>query len=194
MTKNTAIMTAICLISIGVAVANSHSILQLPWDTSLSIKKNITPYLVITIISFACYASIGTIYTSRGIQDTKKHKNKVIGNIINIEYLGLTKSFDALDEAVQFHLEIGDDAIIYYEESHPHNSHINLEETIQRKGLSNANKVEANSKFKLIEIKRINNISDYKIIGNILNENEKNKKAIFKQKITDDNLKKTFQA
>lgn len=161
MTKNTAIITAITLIAIGAAIANPHSILQLPWDTSLSFKKNITPYLVITIISFACYASIGTIYTSLGIQDTKKHKNKVIGNIIKIEYssirinnsprfkitteyLGINKSFDALDEAVQFHLEIGDDAIIYYEESNPHNSHISLEETIKRKGLSNSNKVEAN--------------------------------------------------
>lgn len=206
MKKNTAILTAICLISIGAAIANPHSIMQLPWDTSLSFKKNITPYLVIAVISFACYASIGTIYTSLGIQDTKKHKNKVIGNIINIEYssirinnsprfkitteyLGITKSFDALDETVQFHLKIGDDAIIYHEENNPHNSHLNLEETIQRKGLSDAKKVEANAKFKLIEINQVNDTSEYEIIGNILNDNKENTKASFKQKITDDNLK-----
>ena len=207
MTKNTAIISAILIISVGAAIANPHSILQLPWDTSLSFKKNITPYLVLLITSFACYSTISTIYLSLGIQDTSKHKKNVSGRIINIEYssirinnsprfkvtveyLGLTKAFDALDEAVQFHLEIGDEAIIYYEERNPKNSHIDLKETISKKQSENNNTIESNAKFKLIEINSTLNPSNYELIGELLMADLPTRKVSLNQVIEDNNLTK----
>lgn len=207
MKKNILIFSLIILILVFIIIGNPYLIDQFPWDPSIKFERNIEPYLIILLTSFACYTTINTLYSALGIQDTKKHKSKVIGNIINIEYSsirvnnsprfkvtveysGITKSFDALDEAVQFHLVISDEAIIYHEENNPRNSHINLEETIKRKRLSNTNKLEANSKFKLKEINLINGTSNYSLIGEIINKDKTTTRASFNQTITDDNLQK----
>ena len=205
MNKNKIIITSVLLILTAIAITNPYLIKQFPWDSSINFNRNIEPYLIIGIISIACYTTINTIFLSLGIMDTSKHKHKVSGRIIGIEYssirinnspsfevtveyLGLTKAFDALDEAVQFHLEIGDEAIIYYEESNPKNSHIDLKNTISRKQSKNNNAIESNAKFKLIEINSTQNPSNYELIGELLMPELPTRKVSLNQVIEDTNL------
>lgn len=207
MNKNKIIITSVILILTAIAITNPYLIMQFPWDSSINFNRNIEPYLIIGIISIACYTTINTIFLSLGIKDTSKHKHKhkVSGRIIGIEYssirinnsprfkvtveyLGLTKAFDALDEAVQFHLEIGDEAIIYYEESNPKNSHIDLKNTISKKQSKNNNAIESNAKFKLIEINSTQNPSNYELIGELVMPDLPTRKVSLNQVIEDTNL------
>jgi len=149
MNKNTVIIVSIAIILFLVLLANSHVLNQLPWSSHVSFKNNITPYLVILIVSFACYQTINTIYLSLGLNQIKQEvmTERTIAKIINIEYssirvgnsprfkitakyLNTTKVFDALTEKVQFHLNIGDDCIVYYNPSDINESVFETDESI----------------------------------------------------------------
>lgn len=149
MNKNTVILIAIATILLLALLANSHVLNQLPWSSNISFKKNVTPYLVILIVSFACYQTINTIYLSLGLNQVKANamSERVKGKILNIEYSSirvgnsprfkvtveynnLTKTFDALPEKVQFHLNIGDDCIIYYNPDDTQEAVFDTEESI----------------------------------------------------------------
>lgn len=133
MNKNLVIIICIVIILFFTLIFNSHVLSQLPWSSHIGFKKNITPYIVFLVVCFACYQTINTIYLTLGLNQVKANamNERVKGKILNIEYSSirvgnsprfkvtveynnLTKTFDALPEKVQFHLNIGDDCIIYY--------------------------------------------------------------------------------
>ena len=76
MKKNTIISTVIVTILIITAINNPHSIAQLPWDTNLSFLKNITPYMVILIVTFGCYSTL--FAATGGLEDTSKNTEKTL--------------------------------------------------------------------------------------------------------------------
>ncbi len=161
------IITVVSIILICTAIANPHSISQLPWDMSLSIKKNLTPYIVTVIVFTACYQTISTIYLAFSDGSNSSQTKRVIGKILHIEHSGLTvnnrprfkiraeygstiKTFDNLSEQVQFHLKVGDSAVIYQQPNIPSNAYLNIEETMEY----NKTPVTApsNAMFKIIDI------------------------------------------
>jgi len=205
--KRIVIVSAIVLILMFASIFNSHVFNHLPWDTSISFKHNITPYFVVLIVIFACYTSINTIFLSLGVENKSKHKHRTIGTILNIEYSGIrvgnaprfkvtveyegiSKSFDALDEAVQFNLNIGDDAVIYYEKGNLTNSHIDLEETIRLQSENGLVELDINAKFKLLEINPTNENSIYALVGEVIIDNQPVRKAQIEHRIDDGNIMK----
>lgn len=79
MKKNTIINTVIVTILIITAINNPHSITQLPWDTNLSFLKNITPYMVVLIVTFGCYSTLSTLFAATGgLEDTSKNTEKTL--------------------------------------------------------------------------------------------------------------------
>jgi hypothetical protein len=133
-----------------VASSNPHSIEQLPWDSSLSFTKNITPYMVVIIVSIICYSTIFTFLNATGIRGTSRNTETTTGKILNIEYSSIrvnnsprfkitaeykdvSNVFDYLDETVQFHFNIGDEIIINYNPNDINEANINLEASIQNK-------------------------------------------------------------
>jgi len=201
MSKNASILIAIALILIFTALLNPHSLSQLPWDRSLGFSKNITPYLVVLVVSFACYSTIGTVYTALGIEDKSTHTKKSIGTVLNIEYSGIragnsprfkvtakyediTKTFDALDESVQFNLSIGSNIIIYFNPDNKHDSHVNLKETYELNSRPESN-VSNNAVFKVIDIQpKFSEEKDlYEIIGEVSIGEDEPKKASLREVI-----------
>jgi hypothetical protein len=203
MNKNIIILTSILIILAFTLLFNSHVLNQLPWTLNLSFKKNITPYIVILIVTFACYQTINTIYLSLGLNQIKKSvmTKKVIGAILNIEYSTIrvgnsprfkatikynskVKIFDALPEQVQFHLKIGDKAVIYFNPNDELDSTIDINESI----IENKNStLDKNANFK------INNITPktgqiYNLIGEVLFESGDISKASFERSLTDKQL------
>ncbi len=161
------IITVVSIILVCTAIANPHSISQLPWDMSLSFKKNLTPYIVTLIVFAACYQTISTIYLAFTDGSNSSQTKRVIGKILHIEHSGLTvnnrprfqiraeynstiKTFDNLSEQVQFHLKVGDSAVIYQQPNASTNAYLNIEETIEYN--TNPTAVSSNAMFKIIDI------------------------------------------
>lgn len=205
MPKSTVIFIAISVILIGAALANPHSIAQLPWDSSLKFTKNITPYLVVLIVSFACYSTITTIYNALGIEDTSKNSEITTGRILNIEYSSLrvgntprfkitaeykniVNTFDYLDEAVQFHFEIGDEITINYNPDNPKQANIDIEASIKNKSTPKA----SNAKFKVLQVNPKFSVKEnlYEVIGEIHQANKEPRKAQLQEELNDFQLER----
>ncbi len=203
MNKNIVIITSIVIILAFTLIFNSHVLNQLPWTGHLSFKKNITPYLVMLIVTFACYQTINTIYLSLGLNQIKKAvmTKKVIGEILNIEYSTIrvgnsprfkatieynskVKIFDALSEQIQFHLKIGDKAVIYFNPNDELDSSININESIIE---NNDNTSDKNANFKIKNIApKTGQIYDF--IGEVLFDSGDISKASFEHSLTDKQL------
>lgn len=150
MKEHIIVVSVIVVILAIVAASNPHSIDQLPWDSSLTFAKNITPYMVAIIVSIICYSTIFTLIKASGIEDTSRNTETVIGKILNIEYSsirvnnsprfkitaeynGISNVFDYLDESIQFHFNIGDEIVINYNPDDMTKANINIEASIQNK-------------------------------------------------------------
>ena len=119
-----------------------------PWDFNAPLKHNIAPYIVIFLAFISPYICINTLW---GLKEatikTKSQTAKSIGSITSIEYSGyrvnnkprfkvsvtyegVSKSFDALSEKIQFHFNIGDESIIYYNPENLKDAFFDMEASI----------------------------------------------------------------
>lgn len=206
MKKNIIIISIILSILIITAIKNPHSIAQLPWDSKLSFLKNITPYMVVLIVTAICYSTLSTLFAATGsLEDTSKNTETSIGRILNIEYSslrinnsprfkltveynGIINTFDYLDESVQFHFKIGDEIIIKYNPKDINQANIDLNASILNK---NSPKT-SNAKFKVIEIIPNFSIKEniYEIIGEIHQANKEPRKAKLEEELSDIQLER----
>ena len=168
---------------------------------SLSIKKNLTPYIMTLIVFATCYQTISTIYLAFSDDSNSSQTKRVIGKILHIEHSGLTvnnrprfkiraeydsmiKTFDNLSEQVQFHLKVGDDTVIYHHPNKPANAYLNIEETIKHN--KNPPPSPSNAMFKVIDITPTysQGSNTYQITGEIHIDKSDTFKATIKQILT----------
>lgn len=120
----------------------------LPWDGEKSFKRNIAPYLAIFLCTVSPYMVISTLFgLKEGNEKTLHQTERIIGKIVSIEYSGYrinnspifkttisynnnNKTFDAIPERVQFNLDIGSDAVVYYNPDNTTDSYFDLDESI----------------------------------------------------------------
>lgn len=188
-----------------IAINNPNSVEQLPWSSSLTLKKNLTPYLVVLIVTFACYSFIFTLINTADLRDKSKHTEITSGKIINIEYSSIRVNntprfkitaeyndiegtFDYLDEAVQFNFDIGDEVIIKYNPNNAQDAHIDIEASIKNKTQPKHSKI----KLKIIEVNpKIDQKENlYEVIGQIYTPESGPKKSKFLQELTDKQVQK----
>ena len=205
MKEHIIVISIIAIILSIVAIYNPHSIEQLPWDSSLKFEKNITPYMVVIIVSIICYSTIFTFINATGLQDTSAHKETTKGTILNIEYSTIrvnnsprfkvtakygdtVNSFDYLDESVQFHFQIGDTIIINYNPDNIKDASIDLQASIENKG----QEIESNAKFKILEVtpKFSEQESLYEITGEVHSSNTPARKAIIQEVLSDQQIQR----
>jgi len=205
MKEHIIVISIIAIILSIVAIYNPHSIEQLPWDSSLKFEKNITPYIVVMIVSIICYSTIFTFINATGLQDTSAHKETTKGTILNIEYSTIrvnnsprfkvtakygdtVNSFDYLDESVQFHFQIGDTIIINYNPDNIKDASIDLQASIENKG----QEIESNAKFKILEVtpKFSEQESLYEITGEVHSSNTPARKAIIQEVLSDQQIQR----
>jgi len=205
MKEHIIVISIIAIILSIVAIYNPHSIEQLPWDSSLKFEKNITPYMVVIIVSIICYSTIFTFINATGLQDTSAQKATTEGTILNIEYSSIrvnnsprfkvtakygdtVNSFDYLDESVQFHFQIGDTIIINYNPDNIKDASIDLQASIENKG----QEIESNAKFKILEVtpKFSEQESLYEITGEVHSSNTPARKAIIQEVLSDQQIQR----
>jgi hypothetical protein len=127
---------------------NSYMLDNFPWNLNAPFKHNIAPYLVIFLAFISPYLGINTLWNLKEAT-TKSHTqtSKTIGIISTIEYSGYrvnnkprfkvlvnyegnSKSFDALSEKIQFHFNIGDESVIYYNPNNKDDAYFDVDESI----------------------------------------------------------------
>jgi len=205
MKEHIIVISIIAIILTIVAIYNPHSIEQLPWDSSLKFEKNITPYMVVIIVSIICYSTIFTFINATGLQDISAHKATTKGTILNIEYSSIrvnnsprfkvtakygdtVNSFDYLDESVQFHFQIGDTILINYNPDNIMDASIDLQASIENKG----QEIESNAKFKILEVtpKFSEQENLYEIAGEVHSSNTPARKAIIQEVLSDQQIQR----
>lgn len=205
MKEHVIVISIIAIILTIVAIYNPHSLEQLPWDSSLKFEKNITPYMVVMIVSFICYSTIFTFINATGLQDTSTHKATTTGTILNIEYSSIrvnnsprfkvtakyrdtVNSFDYLDESIQFHFQIGDTIIINYNPDNIKDASIDLQASIQNK----EQEIESNAKFKILEVtpKFSEQENLYEIAGEVHYSNTPARKAVIQEVLSDHQIQR----
>lgn len=206
MKKHIIIISIIVFILIITAIKNPHSIHQLPWNSNLNFLKNITPYMVVLIVTAICYSTLSTLFAATGgLEDTSKNTETSIGRILNIEYSslrinnsprfkltveynGIINTFDYLDESVQFHFKIGDEVIVKHNPEDANKANIDLDASISNKNSSKS----SNAKFKVIEITPNFSIKDnfYWVTGEIHQTGKEPRKAQIQEEFNDFQLEK----
>ena len=120
-----------------------------------------------------------------------KYSNTRIGNRplfkVTVEYEGLKKEFDYINEDIQHHFKIGDPILVRYNSINKNDASIDMKGTLKD---NTKDYSENNAKFKLIEINSTPKISNYELIGELIMADLPTRKVSLNQVIEDNNLTK----
>jgi len=120
-----------------------------------------------------------------------KYSNTRIGNRplfkVTVEYEGLKKEFDYINEDIQHHFKIGDPILVRYNSINKNDASIDMKGTLKE---NTKDYSENNAKFKLIEINSTPKISNYELIGELIIADLPTRKVSLNQVIEDNNLTK----
>ena len=120
-----------------------------------------------------------------------KYSNTRIGNRplfkVTVEYEGLKKEFDYINEDIQHHFKIGDPILVRYNSINKNDASIDMKGTLKE---NTKDYSENNAKFKLIEINSTPKISNYELIGELIMADLPTRKVSLNQVIEDNNLTK----
>ncbi len=151
MAKNITIFSIMALVLLYVFSTNPYMLDNFPWNSSAHFKQNIGPYIVIFLAFISPYLGVNTLWgLKEAVIKTKSQSVKSIGSITSIEYSGyrvnnkprfkvsvtyegVSKSFDALSEKIQFHFKIGDESVIYYNPENIEDAFFDVDESIIHK-------------------------------------------------------------
>lgn len=132
-----------------VFATNTYMLETLPWSSTAPFKNNIAPYLAVFLCIVSPYAIINTLFgLKEGNLKTANQTERTIGEITSIEYSGyrinnspmfkatiaynkISKTYDAINEKIQFNLKIGDQTAIYYNPKNIEDSYFDLDESIE---------------------------------------------------------------
>lgn len=138
------------------------------------------------------------------IKNTSDHVNSTLGKILDIkysntrvgnrplykvtvEYEGLMKEFDYINEDIQHHFKIGDPILVRYNSINKNDASIDMKGTFKENTKTQS---ENNARFKLIEINSTPEISNYELIGELMMPDLPTRKVSLNQVIEDNNLTK----